>query len=68
MNSMLSKKNRRKQTWNHCCDDVKVPVFFPFLKYGELHLFRLNRHKPELRHKFRTVLGKVVVSKFSYKW
>ena len=59
--------------WEHncsflCSDQFSVGcVFFPFFKYSELHLFCLNRHKPELRHKFRAVLSKVVVTKFSYK-
>lgn len=45
----------------------QVPVFLPFLKNSQLHLFSLNGHEPELRYEFRTMLSKIIVTKFSYK-
>lgn len=74
MNSIPSTEIEENKLRDHYSHDVKkcvikchIPVFLPLLKNSQLHLFSLNGHEPELRYKFRTMLSKIIVTKFSYK-
>lgn len=44
-----------------------VPAFLPLVKNSQFHLFSLSGHKSELRHQFRDMLSRIIISKFSYK-